>query len=332
MAKLSDVARAAGVSSATASRALNGVRTVDPDLVHRVQQAAAALDYRPNGVARNLRRRRTDVWALIISDVGNPFFTAVARGVEDVAQANGYSVLLCNTDEDDAKEAQYLAVAGLEQVAGVLLSPASTGRGAARLVRSGIPVVTVDRPSDEALDVVLVDTRRAAREAVEHLVQQGWRRVACVTGPATTDTGEQRMHGYLDALRAIPVAVRPPELVRHVPYTVEGGRTAAAALLDGEDPPDAVLAGNSLIALGVLQVLAERGVRLGADMGVVAFDEAPWTTLVRSPVSVVAQPAYEVGARAAQLLLERVGGAADVPRRTVVLDAELVVRGSSLRA
>ncbi|MEJ5943966.1 LacI family DNA-binding transcriptional regulator [Pseudokineococcus basanitobsidens] len=329
MTKLSDVARMAGVSPATASRALNGVSTVDPALARRVLEAATSLDYRPNGVARNLRRRRTDVWALLIADVSNPFFTAVARGVEDIAQANGYSVLLCNTDEDAAKEAQYLAVAELEQVAGVLLSPSAPGCGAARLVRSGIPVVSVDRPSPDAVDAVLVDSRGAAGAAARHLLEEGWGRVACVTGPEGVATAEERLRGYRDAVGA-PSA--DGSLVRRAPFTVEGGRSAAASLLDSDEPPDALLVANSLMALGVLRALADHGLRMGADVGLVAFDDAPWSTLVEPAVTVVAQPAYELGTRAAQLLLERVRGeATDVPARTVVLDARLLVRGSSRR-
>ncbi|MDP3209172.1 MAG: LacI family DNA-binding transcriptional regulator, partial [Rhodoglobus sp.] len=188
MVKITEVASEARVSVATVSRALNGVSTVDPALVVRVLAAADKLGYRPNAIARGLRRRKTDVLALIISDVSNPFYTAVARGVEDVAQANGYSVLLCNADEDATKEARYLTVAEVEQVAGVILSPHNAATDVSRLQSSGVPLVVVDRPLAVAMDSVMVRSREAARTATRHLLDEGWSRPACITGPVDAAT------------------------------------------------------------------------------------------------------------------------------------------------
>jgi LacI family transcriptional regulator len=174
VATISEVAARAGVSTATVSRTLNGKSTVDPVLAARVQAAAAELGYHPNSLARNLRRQETAVLALVISDVENPFFTAIARGVEDVARAAGYSVVLCNSDEDDDKERRYLGVALQERMAGVVLSPCGAATSIAELRERGTPVVAVDRPLPETgCDEVLVDTRRAAREATEHLLANG---------------------------------------------------------------------------------------------------------------------------------------------------------------
>ncbi|MER6768128.1 LacI family DNA-binding transcriptional regulator, partial [Amycolatopsis sp. NPDC000746] len=161
MATISDVAARAGVSTATVSRTLNGKSTVDPELAARVLEAAEELGYHPNGLARNLRRQETAVLALIISDVENPFFTSIARGVEDLAQVSGYSVVLCNSDENEDKERRYLDVALQERVAGVLLSPTGPATNVTRLRRLGTPVVAVDRPLPGTDgDQVLVDTRR----------------------------------------------------------------------------------------------------------------------------------------------------------------------------
>src|SRR3954470_19279811 len=183
MATISDVASRAGVSTATVSRALNGKSTVDPGLVARVVEAAQELGYQPNGPARNLRRQETAVLALVISDVENPFFTSIARGVEDVARDAGYSVVLCNSDESNEKERDYLGVAVQERVAGVVLSSSGSIPNGDPLVRLGTPIVAVDRALDGiACDQVLVDTRRAAREATEHLVAGGYTRSGCVTG------------------------------------------------------------------------------------------------------------------------------------------------------
>lgn len=324
MATIHDVADRAGVSTATVSRALNGKSTVDPELVARVAAAAHALDYRPNAVARNLRRQATTVWALIISDIENPFFTAVARGVEDVAQAAGHSVVLCNSDEDLDKEARYLQVAVAERVAGVVLSPTATDTDIGPLVEHGIPVVAIDRPL-AGISTVLVGSRTGARDATAHLIAAGYHRIGCITGPQRVSTAEDRVDGYADALRAAGRRLNY-RLVRHVDFKVAGGRRAAERLLGGSRPPDALFVANSLMAIGALQALAARGLRTGRDVGLVAFDDAPWTQLVDPPITVVAQPAYAIGEAAGRLLADHTNGP-----RTVTLDAELIVRGSAVR-
>lgn len=330
MVTISDVAREAGVSTATVSRALNNVGTVDPELARRARQAAQLLHYRPNGVARNLRRQRTDVWALIISDIENPFFTSVARGVEDVAQQAGYSLVLCNSDEDPVKERKYLDVAEEEQVSGVVLSPNVAGSDVTALLAAGIPVVTIDRPLHHPVDSVLVDSREGARVANAHLVDQGWTRIACITGPSRADTAEKRLRGYRDAMRQARQSTRG--LVRHADFKIAGGRAAAASLLGIARPPDAFFVANNQLALGLLQELAVQAVHPGRDVGVIAFDDAPWAPLTTPPLSVVAQPAYDVGAAAGELLLDRVRREQPPRRpRTVTLPVTLVLRESSQR-
>jgi LacI family transcriptional regulator len=330
VATISDVAARAGVSTATVSRALNGKSTVDPELAARVLAAARELGYQPNGPARNLRRQEAAVVALIISDVENPFFTAIARGVEDVAHTVGYSVVLCNSDENAEKERRYVDVAIQERAAGVIVSPTATASSVDQLIRRGTPVVAVDRPLPSgASDAVLVDTRLAARQATTHLIEQGYELIGCVTGPSGVRTADDRLAGYRDALKA---ARRrgTTRLVRRSEYKAAGARKAATDLLAQEEPPDALLVANSAMAVGVLTALGARGLRAGCDVGIVAFDDAPWAGLVDPPMTVVAQPAYEIGTVAAQLLLARI---ADNTRAatTTTLGARLIERGSSHR-
>lgn len=325
MATINDVARRAGVSTATVSRALNGKSTVDPALVVRVRAAADELGYHPNGLARNLRRQETAVLALIIADVENPFFTSIARGVEDVAQAQGYSVVLCNSDGSADKERRYIDVALQERVAGVILSPTGATSNVERLRQRGTPVVAVDRPLPEG-DQVLVDTRLAASEATQHLIAAGYRRIGCVTGPAGVRTADDRLAGYRDAMRA----AKRPALSRHAEYRAAGGREATLELLAEPEPPDALLIANSAMAIGTLEALTEANLRLGRDVGVVAFDDVPWATLIDPPLTVVAQPAYEIGEQAAKLLLGRIGASTSAPR-TTMLAARLIERGSTVR-
>jgi LacI family transcriptional regulator len=327
MVKLVDVAREAEVSVATVSRALNNNEAVDPALAARVRAAAKKLGYRPNFLARNLRRQRTSLWLLIISDIENAFFTSVARGVEDVAVASQFSVALCNADEDEAKEARYVELAIAEQAAGVIISPHSGSSDISPLLASRIPVVVVDRELDEAVDSVVTDSRGGAQAATEHLLAQGWRRPGCVTGPRSAQTANLRRLGYQDALRA--AGIRSARVV-HRPFTIDGGRVAAAQLLDQARPPDALFVANAALGLGVLQELRARALRPGTDVGLVCFDDSPWAPFIDPPISVVAQPAYRMGTQAASLLIDRIGGATHPPRR-LVLGTDLIVRESSLR-
>jgi LacI family transcriptional regulator len=329
MATISDVAARAGVSVATVSRTLNGKSTVDPQLAARVRAAATELGYHPNGLARSLRKRKTAVLALIISDVENPFFTSVARGVEDVALAAGYSVVLCNSDENLDKERRYLDVSVEERVAGVVLSPTGPSTDIEVLRGRGTPVVAVDRPLS-GVDQVLVNTRLAAAEATEHLLRAGYQRIGCVTGPAGIRTADDRLAGYRDALRAAGIP-EDPSLVHRAEYRADGARLATTALLRSAAPIDGLLVANSTQAIGALEALHAGRTRVGAEVGMVAFDDAPWATLIDPPLTVVAQPAYELGAAAARLLLDRI----DNPAREVTvrtLAARLIERGSSRRA
>ena len=330
MPTVSDVAARAGVSTATVSRALNGKPTVDPDLAARVRRAAHELGYQPNGPARNLRRQEAAVVALIISDVENPFFTAIARGVEDVAHEVGYSVVLCNSDESVQKENRYLDIAVQERVAGVILSPSGPASSVAKLAARGTAYVAVDRPlPGQDSDVVLVDTRLAAREATAHLVAQGYEQIGCITGPAGVRTADDRLAGYREALKAARRR-RTTKLVRRCEYKAAGAHRAALDLLAQPEPPDALLVANSAMAVGVLQALQERGVRAGRDVGLVTFDDAPWTALVDPPLTVVAQPAYEIGTVAARLLLARIADSTR-PATATTLAAHLIPRATSHR-
>ena len=191
MTTIYDVARRSGVSPATVSRVLSGRRNVDPELSEKVRAAVAELGYRPNGVARNLRKSSTNLWAVVISDIENPFFTSLVRGLEDVAQTEGYHVVLCNSDEDSAKEAAYASAVLTDQMAGVVISPTSTAEGVHLLANAKIPLVMIDRRVEGVeADTVLVDNEHGAFEGVKHLIDGGYRRIACITGPAQGVDGD----------------------------------------------------------------------------------------------------------------------------------------------
>jgi LacI family transcriptional regulator len=326
MVKIVDVAEAAQVSVATVSRALNGHARVDPVLAARVRDAAERLGYRPNAVARNLRRQGTQVMALIITDINNPFYTAVARGVEDQASESGFSVLLCNTDEDQSKEERYLDVAAQERVAGVILAPRATDSDVSGLLNSSIPLVVVDRALGHPADFVTAASFEGAVMAIEHLLRQGWRRPACITRPADTATTEQRRLGYEDVMRRHGL----PSIVRHVPFHADSGVAVVEALVGGSEPPDSFLTVDSMLALGVMAAMRRRKLRIGRDVGLIGFDDAAWAPVVEPPLSVIAQPAYEMGKAAARLLVKRIRDRAAAPE-TLIMSTTMIVRESSQR-
>ena len=330
MPTIQDVARRAGVSVATVSRVLNGTVRVNPELAQRVRDAIQALQYRPSHAARSLRARRAVIIGLLISDLQNPFFTELVRGVEDVAQRNGYSLILCNSDEDAQKERQYIEVLCAEHVAGAIVVPTRERQGAMR--RFGdhqIPVVAVDRRVRAPdIDAVLVDNVRGAREAVAHLIANGCRRIGLITGPLTTTTARERREGYRQALREAGIP-HDPALERDGSFKEASGRLLAGELLESNAPIDALFMANNLLTLGALEELHARHLRVPDDIAVVCFDEMPWASLSSVSLTTVTQPVYELGSTAALRLFQRLHNPGALTRQEIVLAPTLHIRGSS---
>ena len=318
------MAARAGVSTATVSRALSGAAAVRPGVVAAIQAAAEALGYVPNRIARSLRVRRTRLAGVLIPDIQNPFFTAVVRGVEDVLQAEGWTLLLGNSDDHPERECAYLATLRAEGAAGMVIVPGQGATAYRSLVRAGLALVAIDRaPKGLGVDQVTVANRAGAEQAVRHLLALGYGAIAFVGGPEGLSTAEERQAGCLDALRAHG---REPLAVEHGDFRPAGGRAAAERLL-ARCRPRALFVANDLMALGVYEALRGHGLRVPDDVAVVGFDDAPWAPWLAPPLTTVAQPAYELGRAAGSLLLERVRQPARTHAR-VVLEPQLVVRAS----
>ncbi|SDD39638.1 transcriptional regulator, LacI family [Sanguibacter gelidistatuariae] len=320
MATIYEVAKLAGVSPATVSRVFNGAG-VSVEKVAAVREASRELRFTPSRAARTLRKQSAEVIALIIPDIENPYFTELARGVEDVAQSAGYSVVLCNTDSDLEKETTYLQIALSENMAGVILAPASDKSDLDDILTAGRPVVTVDRQTDYDTDRVIMDNFRAGKAATENLVRTGFRRIACITGPQDVETAYERADGWRAILRQRLPDLDPDELLRYSTFRVDGGREAMEDLLALPEPPDSVVASNNLLGVGAIQVLTEHGLTPPA-FGVSVVGSLPFTTLSPSAVTVVRLPARHMGVTAATQLLERIAGDHQ-PARTVVLPSSL---------
>jgi LacI family transcriptional regulator len=324
-----DVALVAKVSPATVSRVLNDDARVGAELRDRVLDAVGRLGYQPNSQARSLRTRATKVLALIISDIENPFFTSLVRGVEDAANRHGYSVVLANSDEDLAKEQRYLEVAAAEKMAGVILSPASSGRTRIKVLTDrSIPVVTIDRRIVAEVDSVTVDNRAGAEAAVRHLFAVGARRIGIIAGPDDVSSAADRLAGYQAALRSAGLTV-DPDLVVHGDFRVDGGHRAVRTLLALPERPDGLFVANNLMMVGALKALIDAGLSVPGDMLVAGFDEMSWAGFA-PPLTLVEQPTYEIGRRATEMLLGRISDNDNAPEH-VVLDATLRVRSSTQR-
>ncbi len=331
MATLRDVARRAGVSIATVSYVLNGTRSVSPEVEARVREAVRALQYRPNRLARGLRRKCTHVIGLVVPDSANPFFAEIARGLEDLSFAHDHSVILCNSDGDPAKEQRYLGVLIEQQVDGIaLVSVRSTPAHLSMLRQRGIPFVVVDRdlPGLEA-DCVLADNFQGGYLATRHLLERRHRRIACITGPSELTPSADRVRGYRKALEE--AGIRPPEVwVRRGDFRAESGYEAARFFLGlpAEVRPTAIFACNDLMAIGAMRAIGEAGLSIPDDIALVGFDDILLASYVIPPLTTVAQPTYEMGRMAGDLLLRRLGEP-DRPPARLILPVRLVVRQST---
>ncbi len=324
-----DVARRAGVSIATVSRVINDLPHVTPGVRRKVQRAIKDLHFQPSRAAQRLRARRSRVIGLIISDVQNPFFTSVARSIEDLTARRGYSLILCNTDEVTDKERQYIDVMRAEEVAGVIIA-ATLEKNApvSRLVDQGIPVVALDRRIQDArVDSVLTANVEGAFEAVSHLIRLGHRRIGIINLPLVRTSGHERYEGYLRAFRKHHLRVRK-EWVRMGDGKEESGYRCAESLLTVRPPLTALFVANNLMTLGAVGALYRRGIAIPQQMSIIGFDDMPSAPLLQTPLTVIAQPTTELGRQAAELLLERI----ELTTRPVThlqLKPTLIVRASS---
>jgi LacI family transcriptional regulator, fructose operon transcriptional repressor len=327
MASIKDVASAAGVSTATVSRVLSNGLHVRPQVRERVMAAVEQLGYRPNLIARSLRAQQSSTIGLIVSDIRNPFFTSISRAVEDTAYEQGFSLFLCNTDEDPEKEAIYLKLMRDESVAGVIFSPTRQTATNFTWASIGFPIVVVDRyVTGSDIDIVLLDNIDAGYRLTTHLIEHGYRNIAAICGDMST-TGRERHTGYEKALHEHGLSASV-EHVKYIQPKIEAGYTTALKMIDTTPMPDAFFTTNSLITAGVLQAIRERNLTIPDDVALVSFDETTWASLVQPPITLIAQPTYEIGRTATELLLQRI---ADPTRSTrqVILKGQLLIRGSS---
>ncbi|HYG94936.1 MAG TPA: LacI family DNA-binding transcriptional regulator [Nocardioides sp.] len=329
---LRDVADAASVHPATASRALNPATRglVNADTARRVIKVAEALGYRPNPIARGLKTAKSGTVGLVIPDLTNPLFPPIVRGIEDVLEPAGYSGLIVNTDNDPNRERQQIESLRSRQVEGLIVATAMLDHPLlADLHREGVLMVMVNR-RPEGIDIpsITPDDATGVELAVRHLAALGHRRIAHLAGPVSTSTGLMRARAFRSAVRDLGLD-EDADLVETCDYwSEEAGAAGLRALLDRGTTFTAVVAGNDLIALGCYDVFAERGIHCPGDVSVVGFNDMPFLDKLQPPLTTVSVPHQQIGAEAARLLLDAIADP-NRPPRSVLLPLSLVVRGST---
>jgi LacI family transcriptional regulator len=329
MPTIHDVAKRAGVAPITVSRVINNSGYISQETRARVKAAIIELGYKPNIIARSLRSKRTNTLALVLTDITNPFFTAIARGVEDTASDAGFTVIFCNTDESVDEEAKYLQLLMQKQVDGILLVPARSISGSIEMIKEqGTPVVILDRrvPNVDA-DVVRCDSVEGAYRLVKLLIDQGHRRIAVLSGPQGVSTADDRVEGYHKAM--IEAGIPDEGLMFYGRYNLTSGYEMAKQALVLSPQATALFAANNFIAIGAMKALRDSGLKIPGDISLVSFDDLPQTFIVDPFLTVAAQPPYEMGCKATQLLLNRIRGEAPLECQEIVLPTELIVRHSN---
>ena len=333
-ATLRDVASAAGVHPATASRALNpGTRLlVSEETAQRVTEAAERLGYRPNSVARSLRTRRSHTIGVLIPDLNNPLFPPIIRGIEDRLGEHGYVALIGNTDGDPGKERLVFDQMRARHVDGFVLATATLNSPIlAEAAQAGLPLVLMNRTAqDYPFSSVSVDNEQGVRAAVAHLISLGHTRIGHVAGPQDISTGAARLRGYLEAMHSHGLAVNSGEIVYATGYTVEDGLRCARELLGATDDLTAVVAANDMLAVGCYGALDALGLRCPDDVSVIGFNDMPFVDRLHPPLSTVRFPHYQLGTEAARLLIERIESGEGNPVKILFLAPELITRGSTV--
>jgi DNA-binding LacI/PurR family transcriptional regulator len=335
VATLDDVAKRAGTSVATAGRALGGYGKVAAATRERVLKAARQLRYRPNALARSMKQRSSLTIGVIVGNVCNPFFSVVLRAIEDTVGGHGYQVIMCNTDESIEKELAHARALLEHRVDGIILSPTAGENGEASLAAkeiyaSGIPLVFIDRAvNGMKVPTVVSDNLSAAQEATTHLIEQGHQRIGIIVGRRALDTMSERIEGYRRALSKYQIGFDESLVVDAVHVGVEGGYRATKHLLDLHVPPTALLVANSLLILGALNAIKEKGLTIPDNIAVIGWDDFYAAPHLQTPLTMVDQPAHAMASIAAEQLMKMLSDKPVDPSLHIILKSNFITRESS---
>jgi LacI family transcriptional regulator len=329
MATIHDVAKLAGVAPITVSRVINKSGYTSEKTREKVQAAISELGYVPNVLARSLRSKRTNTLALVFTDITNPFFTIMARGVEDTASFAGFNVIICNTDESQEKEDDYIQLLLQKQVDGILLVPAASDTRSIKVIHEqDTPLVILDRRvSSTNVDVVRGDSEGGAYLLTKHLINLGHRRSAIITGPRNVSTAEDRLLGYKRAMEES--GLKENIISYYGSFTQTSGNDLTRKTFSQSPRPTALFTANNLMAIGALRALQDMGLKVPEDVALVSFDDIPENLTAFPFMTVVKQPSYEMGRRATELLISRIKKDSYDDYQDIVFPVEFLERASS---
>lgn len=326
-----DIAEKLGISPSTVSRALSDHPDIRRETKERVRKIAGELQYSPNPIAQSLKSSRTTTIGVIVPEIKHDFFSSAISGIEEIAYQSGYTIIVCQSNESYEREVVNTNALMHHRVAGVIVSISQNtkcGDHFQDLLRRKIPLVFFDRVCDDvAASKVVIDDYRSAFDAVTHLVQRGYKRIAHFAGPKELGICKKRWNGYVDALKQSRLELQT-RLVRYGGLHEQDGYNSMDSLLKEDMIPDAIFAVNDPVAIGAFQRIKEAGLRIPDDIAIVGFSNNKITSLVDPQITTVDQPSFEMGRKAAEILISTIEDKTIEPK-TLVLDAKLIVRGST---
>lgn len=330
---ITDVAKKAGVSATTVSRVLRDYPGVRKKTRRKVLEAISELKYEVNAVARNLRQRKTNSIGVIVGNVLSPFYSIIAKTVEDIASNWGYSTILCNGDENPEKELKYLKILKSNRVDGIILVPTGINSNYINwMIDSGVKIVLLDRLiKGTDCDAVLVDNENGSYKAVKYLIEQGYRKIGIINGYLDRTTGRERFNGYLRALKE--ASISPDDnMIKIGNFKEDSGIKLTKELLENSNRPQAIFTTNMDMTLGAIITIKKMGISIPDELGIIGFDDSDWASILNPPLTVVSQPTYVIASTAAELLIKKIEN-----KRTSIsyeplimtLHTKLVIRNST---
>jgi DNA-binding LacI/PurR family transcriptional regulator len=327
------IAEKAGVSTATVSRVLSGFPGVREKTKKKVMKITSELNYEVDGIARSLRQKKTFKIGVIVGDVLSQFYTVLAKSIEDIAHKYGYSMILCNGDDDPEKELNYLKVLRSSRVDGIIIAP--TGKNAGyinNLLQSNIKIVLIDRLIEGVdCDAVLVDNEKGAYTAVKYLIDKGYKKIAIIDGFIDRTTGKERLKGYLRALNENNIP-RNDDFIKIRDFKKRSGIVFANELLENKNKPEAIFVANLELTLGAILSIKSLGLKIPDDIAVIGFDDSDWAQILEPPLTLISQPVYDLGETAAEMLIKNIENDNSKKEKLIVtMNTKLIERGSVIK-
>ena len=323
---MKDVAKKSGVSIATVSHVINKTRFVSNEVIAKVNDAMCELDYHPNTIARSLRTKVTNTVSLIIPDISNYFFTSVAEGIESTLRASGYNLFLCNSNENFDNEIGLINLSKSQMIRGLIIAPTSAQFDYRSIVSKNFPMVFIDRkPIDNQGDSVLVENEKSVYEAIEILIKRGHKRIGFISGLPGLTTTDERIQGYKKALSNYSIDF-DAQLIKSGDSKAESGFNMAKELINTTDIT-ALLVSNNMMTIGAIKYTSQSNIKIPDQIAVIGYDDYEWVNITNPPLTVVKQPAYEIGQKSAEFLIEKIENPKSIYKE-YRFPAEIVMRKS----